>query len=73
MKLLPYIPNFIKDAAKAVNRISRKEFKEVADETLTELLGIATVVVKMFALRCEGEHVLNPTLNGHRYSDYFEQ
>lgn len=56
MKLLPYIPNFIKDAAKAVNRISRKEFKEVADETLTELLGIATMIVKMFALRREGEH-----------------
>jgi hypothetical protein len=33
---------FIKHAAKAVKRISQKEFKEVADETLAELLGIAT-------------------------------
>ncbi len=56
MKLLPRITSFVKDAAKAVKRISLSEFKEVADETLTELLGIATMVVKMYAIRREGEH-----------------
>jgi transposase len=55
MKLLPYIPSFIKDAAKAVKRISQNEFKQVADNTLTELLGIATLFVKMYALRREGD------------------
>jgi transposase len=33
-----------------------EEFKEVADETLTKLLGIATMVVQMYAIRREGEH-----------------
>lgn len=56
MKLLPYIIPFVKDAAKAVKRICREEFKEVADETLTELLGIAALEVKMYAIRREGEH-----------------
>jgi transposase len=55
MKLLPYITHFIKDAAKAVKRISRTEFKEVVDNTLTELLGISTLLVKMYALRFEGD------------------
>lgn len=55
MKLLTFVPSFIKDAAKAVKRISQKDFKEVVDNTLTELLGIATLVVKMFALRREGD------------------
>jgi len=56
MKLLPRVTSFVKDAAKAVKRISLQEFKEVADETLTELLGIATMVVKMYTIRREGEH-----------------
>ena len=56
MKLLPYIPNFIKDASKAVKRISKSEFKKTVDNTLTELLGIATLVVTMYALRREGNH-----------------
>ncbi|MBF0201809.1 MAG: ISL3 family transposase [Desulfamplus sp.] len=56
MKLLPYIPAFVKDAAKAINRISRTEFKDVADKTLTELLGITTLIVQMYALRNEGIH-----------------
>ena len=55
MKLLPYVIPFVKDAAKAVKRICQEEFKEVFDDTLTELLGIATLVVKMYALRREGE------------------
>jgi transposase len=60
MKLLTFVPSFIKDAAKAVKRISQKEFKEVVDNTLTELLGIATLFVKMYALRREGnEDVLH--------------
>jgi hypothetical protein len=55
MKLLSYIPPFIKDAAKAVKRISQKEFTAVADTTLTKLLGIATLFVTMYALRREGD------------------
>ena len=55
MKLLPYIIPFVKDAARSVKRICQADFKEVVDETLTELLGIATLVVKMHAMRREGE------------------
>jgi transposase len=55
MKLLSYIPPFIKDAAKAVKRISQKEFTAVADNTLTELLGISTLFVTMYTLRREGD------------------
>jgi hypothetical protein len=62
MELLPYIIPFVKDAAKAVKRICREEFKEVMDETLTELLGIATLVVKMYAIRREGEHEVAASL-----------
>ena len=51
MKLLPYMTSFVKDAAKAVKRISQTEFTAVADNTLTELLGIATLFVTMYALR----------------------
>ncbi len=54
MKLLPYLIPLVKDAAKAVKRISLQEFKNVVDETLTELLGIATLIVQMYALRLEG-------------------
>lgn len=56
MKLLPIITSFVKDAAKAVKRISLEEFKKVADNTLTELLNIPTMVVTMYAIRREGEH-----------------
>lgn len=66
MKLLPYIIPFVKDAAKAVKRICREEFKEVMDETLTELLGIATLVVKMYAIRREGEHEVLHLWCAHR-------
>jgi len=55
MKLLPYMISFVKDAAKAVKRITQAEFKAVADNTLTELLGIATLFVTMYALRREGD------------------
>lgn len=55
MKLLPYFSTFIKDASKAVKRISKADFKETADNTLTELLGIATLFVTMYALRREGD------------------
>ncbi len=51
MKLLPYFIPFIKDAVRCVKRICRADFKAVADETLTELLGIATLVVTMYAMR----------------------
>lgn len=56
MKLLPRFTSFIKDAAKSVKRISLREFKKVSDNTLTELLGIASIAVIMFAMRREGEH-----------------
>jgi transposase len=66
MKLLPYIIPFVKDAAKAVKRISQEEFKEVVDETLTELLGIATLVVRMYAIRREGDHEVLHLWCAHR-------
>ena len=66
MKLLPRVTSFVKDAAKAVKRISLQEFKEVADETLTELLGIATMVVKMYTIRREGEHEVLHLWCAHR-------
>jgi TRAP-type uncharacterized transport system fused permease subunit len=56
MKLLPLFIPFVKDAAKSVKRICLEEFKEVVDETLTELLGIATLVVRMYTIRREGDH-----------------
>ncbi len=60
MKLLPYILTFVKDASKSVKRICQSEFKEVVDNTLTELLGISTLFVTMYALRREGkEEVLH--------------
>jgi transposase len=55
MKLLPYISSFIKDAAKAVKRISMQEFQPIAGETLTQLLGFTTMVVTMFVNRREGD------------------
>jgi len=53
MLLLPI--GFVKDAARAVKRICKEEFTEVKDSALTELLGIPTLVVNMFALRREGD------------------
>lgn len=55
MKLLPYMTSFVKDAAKAVKRITQAEFTSVADDTLTKLLGIATLYVTMYALHREGD------------------
>ena len=66
MKLLPRFTSFIKDAAKSVKRISLQEFKEVADETLTELLGVASIVVKMYVIRREGEHEVLHLWCAHR-------
>lgn len=66
MKLLPYIIPFVKDAARSVKRICQADFKEVVDETLTELLGIATLVVKMYAMRREGEHEVLHLWCAHR-------
>ena len=47
--------NFIKDAAKSVKRICEQEFTKVKDSALTELLGISSLVVTMFALRREDD------------------
>jgi transposase len=66
MKLLPYIISFVKDAAKAVKRICLEEFKEVVDEALTELLGIVSLVVRMYAIRREGEHEVLHLWCAHR-------
>lgn len=55
MKLLPFFLPYIKDAARAVKRICQEEFIEVQDGTLTKLLGIATLLVTMYAMRKEGE------------------
>jgi transposase len=67
MKLLPYIIiPFVKDAAKSVKRICLEEFKEVADDTLTELLDIASMVVRMYAMRQEGEHEVLHLWCAHR-------
>jgi transposase len=66
MKLLPYLIPFVKDAARSVKRICQADFKEVVDETLTELLGIATLVVRMYAMRREGEHEVLHLWCAHR-------
>ena len=66
MKLLEYFVPFVKDAAKAVKRICLEDFKEVADETLTELLGIATLVVRMYAMRREGDQEVLHLWCAHR-------
>jgi transposase len=66
MKLLAYMIPFVKDAARSVKRICQEEFKEVLDETLTELLGIATLIVRMYAMRREGEHEVLHLWCAHR-------
>ncbi len=66
MKLIPYIIPFVKDAARAVKRICQADFRAVADETLTELLGIATLIVTMYAMRREGEHEVLHLWCAHR-------
>jgi len=45
---------FIKDAARSVKRICREEFKKVNDNSFSELLGISSLIVTMYALRREG-------------------
>jgi len=45
---------FIKDAARSVKRICLEEFKKVKDNSLTELLGITSLIVTMYTLRREG-------------------
>jgi len=54
MLLLPLA--YIKDAARSVKRICREEFREVKDPSLTELLGIPTLIVTQFSLRSEGDY-----------------
>ena len=66
MKLLPMFTSFVKDGSKAVKRISQQEFKEVPDETLTELLDIPTMVVTMYAMRREGEYDVLHVWCAHR-------
>ncbi len=66
MKLLPHITMFVKDASKAVKRISKAEFKETEDETLTELLGITDLSVSMYALRREGDQYVLHLWRAHK-------
>jgi transposase len=47
---------FIKDAAGSVKRICLEEFKKVKDDSLTELLGITSLIVTMYTLRREGTY-----------------
>jgi transposase len=54
MFLLPI--RFIKDASRSVKRICQEEFTETVDSTLTNLLDISTISVKMYNLRREGDH-----------------
>lgn len=54
MILLPM--RYIKDAARAVKRICKEEFTEAKDTALTTLLGIPSLIVKMYALRREGDY-----------------
>jgi transposase len=64
MLLLPI--HFIKDAARSVKRICQDEFTKAIDSTLTDLLGIPTLIVKMYNLRREGNHEVLHLLCAHR-------
>ena len=57
---------FVKDAARSVKRICREEFKETKDSVLTDLLGISTLVVTMFAVRREGDFEVLHLMCAHR-------
>lgn len=57
---------FIKDAAKSVKRICEQEFTKVTDSVLTELLGISSLVVTMFALRREDDKDVLHLMCAHR-------
>jgi len=60
MKLLPFNPSFVKDAARSAKRIAMDFFKKVEDDVFTTLLGFPALIVSMYALRKEGgEEVLH--------------
>jgi transposase len=62
-----YLPiGFLKDAARAVKRISKEQFIQVKDSTLTELLGISMFIVTMYSLRREGDHEVLHLWCAHR-------
>jgi hypothetical protein len=52
-----------KDAARSVKRIGQTDFKEVVDEILTELLGIATLVV-WGRMQCAGKESMKFSIFG---------
>jgi transposase len=56
MKLLTYNIYFVQNDTNIERQISLQEFEEVAGETLSEMLGIASLMVKKYAIRREGEH-----------------
>lgn len=64
MILLPM--RYIKDAARAVKRICKEEFTESKDTVLTKLLGIASLIVTMYALRREGDYEVLHLICAHR-------
>ena len=44
MKLLPFNPSFVKDAARSAKRIAMEAFKKVEDNVFTTLLGLLSVI-----------------------------
>ena len=66
MKLLPFSISFVKDASKAVKRICFEDFNEAKDDVFTQLLGIPTLIVTMYAMRFEGNHEVLHLMCAHR-------
>lgn len=64
MLLLPL--SYIKDAARSVRRICDELFIKAEDSFFTQLLGISSLVVTMYALRKEGEHEVLHLQCAHR-------
>jgi len=66
MKLISFIPSFVKDAARSVKRIAMEAFIKVEDNALTTLLGFSTLIVTMYALRKEGDEEVLHLWCAHR-------
>lgn len=66
MKLLSCIIPFVKDAAKSVKRIRQEDLNEVVENTLTKLLGIATLVVRTYTVWRKGDHEVLHLWSAHR-------
>jgi len=64
--LITYVSIFIKDAAKAVKRITLQDFIHVADDTLSKWLGIATMIINSYFFNKEGEYEVLHIWCSHR-------